>query len=94
MNKDQKLIEKLRTISVRTAPPWTEPLKDLKRTINNAEANEKIAEESQRLKAQWTRGNGKWARWERERKAAVMKNKPEWIKRGATAHDRDEAMKG
>lgn len=93
MNEDKEFIEKLKTISVRTAPPWAEPLKDLNRTINDPDANTAIVEESQRLKKMWTK-TGKWARWERERKAAVQRNKPIWIKRGATPGDRDEAMQG
>jgi len=93
MTKDQKLIDKLKTISVHTAPPWAAPLQDLGKTINDPDANIRIVEESQRLKESWTK-TGKWAKWERERRAAVQKNKPEWIKRGSLPAERDEATKG
>jgi hypothetical protein len=92
-SRDKKFIDKLKTISVHSQPPWMEPLRDLKRTINDGDANASIFEESHRLKKLWTR-HGKWARWEKERLAHVKMNKSEWIKRGATPEDRDEATKG
>jgi hypothetical protein len=93
MTKDQAFIEKLRTISVRTAPPWAEPLKDLASTSNDAESNQKVIIESERMKKNWGR-TGKWGQWERERKATAMKNKPEWIRRGAKPEERGDAING
>jgi hypothetical protein len=87
-NKDY--LAKLKTINLGSAPPWAEPLKDLGRMVNDPDANTKIVEESQRLKKMYTRER-RWETWERDRKRAVMKNKPLWIKRGALPHERDEA---
>ncbi len=88
-----KFIDKIKTINLSTRPPWEEPLKDIPRTIENPDANIKCYEESERLKKQWTR-TGKWAAWEKSRKERAMKNKPLWIKRGAKASDREDAIRG
>ncbi len=90
-NKD--FVNKIKTINLSTRPPWEEPLKDIKRTINDPDANIAIYEESERQKKAWTK-SGKWAAWEKGRKEQAMKNKPEWIKRGAKKEERLEAIKG
>jgi hypothetical protein len=88
---NKAFISKLKTINLGSAPPWAEPLKDLGKMVDNPDANTKIFEESQRLKKMYTRER-KWAAWEKDRKNAAMKNKPEWIKRGALPHERDAAI--
>lgn len=90
---DKDFIEKIKTINLSTRPPWEEPLKDIPRMINNPDANLAIYEESERQKKNWTK-TGKWARWEKARKERAMKNKPLWIKRGAKAEERMDAING
>lgn len=78
------------TTSIR--PPWVSEV-DVHKLANDADANVAYSESMTKEKEKWT-ATGKWAKWERERKAAAMANKPEWIRRGSLASERDDAIRG
>ncbi len=81
------------SIYIKQTPPWIEKA-DQHRLETDPKYSQDFAEHVQREKEKWTRGGGSWAKYERDRKAAAMKNKPLWIKRGARPGDREDAIKG